>query len=412
MKILLLTQYFPPESAPGGIRVYELGEYLVEQGHNVTVVTGFPNYPLGIKHEKYRKKLFLRENADGIKIVRTFLYASPNKSSFNRLLNYLSFTFTSLWGILFSTKPDIVYVVTPPFFLGLPAYINKKLRRSPYIFEVQDLWPQAPIERGYVKNKSIAQFLLGMEKFIYQKAAKIFVISDRMKREIVDKGIDPEKIKVNFNWIDTKLFAPKEDDGVRLRREYNLDDKFIITFAGNMGIVQGLEHIIEAAKILKDRKDIVFILVGDGIEKKRLVNMKENYGLNNVIFIPQQPFDKIPSFLSMSDIAVIHLNKAKFREAAVPSKLQAYMSCGRPVLVAAKGAPADIVSDAHCGLMAEPENPESIAEAVTYLYSNRNDLNNMGLDARDYALKHFNKKTIARDIEQCLFNIVIPKNEA
>jgi glycosyltransferase involved in cell wall biosynthesis len=407
-----LTQYFPPESAPGGIRFYELAKYLVERGHNVTVVTGFPNYPRGIKHEKYRRKLFLRENVDGIKIVRTFLYASPNKSSFNRLLNYLSFTFTSLWGILFSTKPDIVYVITPPFFLGLPAYISKKLRSSPYIFEVQDLWPQAPIERGYVKNKSIAQFLLRMEKFIYQKAAKVFVISDRMKKEIVDKGIDPEKLKVNFNWIDTDLFVPKKHDGLELRRQYDLENKFIIMFAGNMGIVQGLDHVIESANILRDKKDIVFMLVGDGIEREKLVSMKEKYKLKNVIFVPYQPFEKIPSVLSMSDVLIIHLNKASFREAAVPSKLQAYMSCGKPVLVAANGAPSDIVTWARCGLTAEPENPESIAEAVSYLYSNRDILKDMGMNARNYAIKHFNKGTIARDIEQCLFNIVIPKNEA
>ena len=407
MKILLLAQFFPPEPAPGGIILKELATYLVNKGHDVTVVTGFPNYPLGIKHKEYRGKFFLRENMEGIHVIRTFLYCSPNKKAFHRSLNYASFTLTSLLGMLFSGKHDILYIQSPPFFLGMSAYINKVFRRCPYIFEVYDLWPQGPIEMGYVKNKFVAKFLLWMEKFIYQKAARVFVLSKRMKNEILEKGIPAEKIKVKFNWVDLELFLPEENNGTSLRKEYNLENKLIVMYAGNIGIFQGLKYVLESARILKDRKDIIFTFVGDGIEKEKLVTMKNEYKLDNVLFIPKQPLDKMPSFLSMADIALIHLNKIKFCEAAVPAKLQAYMSCGCPVLVAANGASSDIVMGAEAGVMAEPENPQAIADAVLSMYSNRNNVKNMGVNARNYALKYFNKETIVREMEESFQRVVL-----
>jgi glycosyltransferase involved in cell wall biosynthesis len=411
MKILLLAQFFPPEPAPGGIILKELATYLVKEGHEVTVVTGFPNYPLGIKYKEYRGKFFLTENIEGIHVIRTFLYCSPNKKAFHRSLNYVSFTLTSLLGMLVSRKHDILYIQSPPFFLGISAIINKALRGCPYIFEVYDLWPQGPIEMGYVKNKFVAKFLLWMEKIIYQKAVKIFVLSNRMKNEIVEKGIPAEKIKVKFNWVDIEFFLFKENDGINLRKEYNLDNKFIVMYAGNIGIVQGLQHIIEAAHILKDRKDIVFAFVGDGIDKEKLVTMKNEKKLDNVIFIHKQPLENMPSFLSMADVALIHLNKIKFCEAAVPSKLLAYMSCGCPVLVASMGAATDIVQEANAGVIAEPENAQSISDAVLFMQSNEDKLKNMSVNARNYALKYFNKETIVKEMEESFQSVILQEKK-
>lgn len=404
MRILLLTQYFPPEPAPGAMRFCELAEFLVQRGHDVTVVTGFPNYPHGIVHQRYQGKLFLKENIDEVQVTRVPLYTSPTKKSLHRTLNYLSFALTCIIGMLASRKQDIVYVLSPPFFLGLSACFVKRVRNVPFVFEVQDLWPQAPIQRGYVRNQAIANILLKAEKYIYSQASKVFAISPIMKEQIVRKGVTPEKILVNYNWVDTDLFAPS-DEGGKLRLYYALEGKFVVTFAGNMGIAQGLDNLIKAANELRHKDDIVFLFVGDGIEKPKLEDMVKHYQLNNVIFIPQQPFHMMPAFFSMADILILHLNKARFRKAAVPSKLQGYMSCAKPVLVAAEGAASHIVEEAQCGLIAEPENATSIAQGVYSLYSNRHQLRDFGVNARRYAETHFDKQKIEGKIERMLLEI-------
>ena len=405
MKVLFLTLNFPPEPSPA-VRIFQLGKYLINQGHKVTVVTGFPNVPQGVIYEGYRRKLYSKETIKGMKVIRVFIYITTRRKQFlPRLLNYLSFTFTSILGAMVAGRHQIIWARTPPVFTGISAYIISLLKRKPYIVEIQDLWPKGPIALGYLKNRYLISLAKAIERFMYKKACRVYVISHTMRKEVINTGVEPGKVEIHFNWVDTNIYRPvREVTG--LRKEYNLNGKFVILFAGNIGLAQGLEYVLEAAKLLQEKKDIVFVFVGGGIEKKKLLQIKELYQLQNALFIPRQPELVIPKFLSMADVLLIHLNKAEHRRAAIPSKTQAYMSCERPLLVAAECDAAEIVIQNRCGITVAPQDPEAIAEAVLYLDSTRHLLEEMGKNARDYALKSFDQQKLVQEIERSLQDIL------
>jgi colanic acid biosynthesis glycosyl transferase WcaI len=431
INILLLTQYYPPEPGSASMRMGELSEYLAQRGHKVTVVTVFPNYPDGKVYEGHRMKIFSREREGGrrekgdgrgntgegkgeIEIIRVPLYVTSQRRSFrHRMLNHISFMLTAIYGGLLAKKPNVIYFYSPPLFLGFTAWVLKKFYRVPTVVEINDLWPQAPIALEIIKNKTAIQLAEGFERFVYKRTDYLFFYSHTHRGTIVDKGISGEKTEIHPLWVDTEHFCPLWGDGrgetgerktAGVRERYSLGDKFVVMYAGVIGLAQGLDVVIEAASRLKDNPSIVFVLIGDGAEKADLVKKVKQEGLSNVLFIPFQPVEEIPKFLSAADVLLAHLAPAPHRLGTIPAKVLAYMSMGRPLLIAAQGETADLVKRSGAGIVVEPGDPEALAKGVLSLYRSENR-NALGKAGREYALEHFDKEKLLGELERRLGEI-------
>ena len=371
MRPLLLTQYYPPEPGTASQKMSELAEHLHQRGHDVTVVTGFPNYPDGVLYEGYRRKLHKKERVNGVRVIRTFLHVTPKRHSFGpQMKNHLSFMLTCIYGSLRAGHHDLIYVYSPPLFLGVSAYFISRLFRAPLVLDVHDLWPKGPIHLGILKNPAIIAMAERLERFVYSKAHCIFFYSDRMRQEVVAGGVPQSKTEVHPLWVDTEFFQPAPPDQAKaIREKYGMDGRLVVMYTGNLGLPQGLDTVMRCARSLKEggHDQVLFVFVGGGAARDRLHQLQQEYGLDNVLFIPPQPVSAMPAFMSAGDILLTHLDKAPFRLGTVPGKLLTYMSAARPVLAGLEGESADIVTQSQGGVVVEPQNPEAMAQGIMRL---------------------------------------------
>ncbi|MFX0202263.1 MAG: glycosyltransferase family 4 protein [Candidatus Hodarchaeota archaeon] len=309
MKILFLSHYFPPEIGPGQTRVFEYGRGLVRKGHQVTVLTTFPNYPTGIVPVKYRGRFFMREKMEGLEVVRTYVYATPNEGFFKRILNHLSFAVSSVIGAIFlKNSYDIVNVISPPLFLGFSGYIIALIRKAKLVFEVRDPWPDVAVILGMLKNSLFIRISTSLEKFIYKKSVLITAASWGFFRILLKKGVPYHKLSILPAGVDVDFFRPGSDNS-HFRNQHKLNDKFIVMYAGNHGLSHNLETLLSVADFLREKEDIKFVLVGDGVEKNRLIRLARKNGLSNVLFLPPVPRKRIKDLLNSSDVCVASLRK-------------------------------------------------------------------------------------------------------
>jgi colanic acid biosynthesis glycosyl transferase WcaI len=389
MNITILSLIFPPETGSAR-RVGELCDYFAAQGHHVHVVTGFPTYPKGILYPGYRKKLLSHNRLNEFQdITRVWLYTSTNRSSsLKRIAHYVTFSFMALFGALTGKKPDVIYIVSHPYFLGLSAKVIRFLRGGKIVLDVQDSWPEAPIALGYIKWHWLVRLLVWTEKIVYRSSDMISTLAPEMADHLVARGAEARKIKVIYNWVDHRQYAPV--DGSNLRRRLGLDGMFVVLFAGNIGKPQGLEVVIGAAEITAKKNNISYLIIGDGAEKRHLEELVQARGLTNVLFLPSVPETEIIEYLSMADALLVHLKKAPHRMGIVPSKLQVYMASGKPILLGADGAPARIIREASCGVLFEPDKPQGLATAVqTLSTADKKEYESMGSNGRNFAMRHF-----------------------
>jgi len=285
----------------------------------------------------------------------------------------------------------VVVVYSPPLLVGLVASVLGKFKRIPSIVSVQDLHPQCLIDLGLLRNPRLIGFLEAIESFVYRKNSCITVHSKGNQRHVISKGGDPNQVLVINNWVDTELIRPL-DKFNSFRREHDLDDKFVVSFAGTMGIAQGLESVLESAALLRDNKDIHFVLVGNGVKKEILVAKAEQIGLPNVKFLPMQPREKYPEILSASDACLVTLGKDVLTP-VVPSKLLSIMASGRPAVVSVplSGDTPQVVKAAQCGCCVEADHPEQLSEAILKLYNDPTVAQEMGRNGRRYVDEHFSR---------------------
>lgn len=367
MHILIVSQWFDPEPTFKGML---FAKELQRQGHRVSVLTGFPNYPGGKVYPGYRVRAFQRETMDGISILRVALYPSHDGSAAKRALNYLSFALSASVGVLAVERPDVAYIYHPPATVALPAMVLKLLRGVPFLYDVQDLWPDTLAATGMV-NGSAALSLVGKGMSgVYRMASRIAVLSPGFRTALERKGIPAGRLEVIANWADeAQIEVSVSADSPSSKWPAGLEGKFVVTFAGNLGKAQALETVLDAAELLKDREDVCFLLVGGGVEAVGLAREAEDRGLGNVVFVPRQPISEIGEFLARSDALLVHLRDDPLFEITIPSKTQAYLMAGRPILMGVKGDAAALVAEAGAGFAFEPENPEQLADAVTKLMS-------------------------------------------
>ncbi len=401
MHILLVTQYFKPESVGASIWIHQLAVDLVNMGHQVTVLTGFPNYPKRIIFDGYRGKIFMREQIDGVDVVRTYIYASPNEALWSRALNFGSFCASAALGGLLVPKPDVIYCIMPPLPLGLSAEFLGLFKHAPVVVNVQDIYPDIAIALGFLRNRLVIRFFQAMERFIYRRAAAIIVISAGFKENLVGKGVAPSKIYVVPNWADPDFIRPGPKDN-SFRHQIGVGDHFTLIYSGNLSHNSNLEPVIEAAELLKDQP-FAFVIVGDGVCKAQLERRVQEKQLNNVLFLPFQPLEIYPQVLTAADMNLVTLS-TQAAMASVPSKVFKIMASGRPVLaITVRGNEVHrLVSEAKCGLCVPPDDPVALADALRYAASHRDELERMGENGRRYLEEHFSRRKCVAQIKEIL----------
>lgn len=400
MNILLLTNYFPPEIGSASHLFYDLSKSLVKKGYKVTVVTGFPRYHVSANIDNYEGKFYLSEVLEGICVIRLKTSFFPRSLPVFRGVDFIITSLVLFFGGLISGRHDAILVYSPPLPLALIAYCLSRLKGIPLLVNVQDLFPQSIIDLGLLKNRFLIYILEGLERFLYGRATYITVHSDGNREHVIKKGACPDKVLVVPNWVDTETLRPAEKVN-GFRKEHGLDSQFLVSFAGVMGYSQDLDTVIEAASLLRSYKDILFVLIGDGVAREGLERKVKALGLNNVRFLPMQSRDKYPSILQASDVCLVTLWK-KVATPVVPSKLLSIMACGRAVVgsLPLHGDAPRIIMESSCGLCIEPENPNKLARAVLHLYKNPAEVRAFGIKGRDYAVKHFSLETCTQKYEE------------
>jgi colanic acid biosynthesis glycosyl transferase WcaI len=406
LRILFLTLYFAPDIAANAVVMTELAEELTTLGHKVTVVTAFPHYAGNVIDHRYRRRLIQWDEHKGIHVIRTYLYTSPQKRRFRgRFLSYVSFNLLSTLAGLFAGSHDVILAPSPPLTIGLSAYVISRVKRVPYVYNVQDIYPDVMVKLGILKKPWTIALFRCLECFVYNHARHITVLSEGFQVNLLHKGVPPQKIKVIPNFVDTEFVRPLPRHN-RFSAEQGLDDKFVILFAGNMGFSQGLETVLEAATQLRDQKDILFLVVGNGAEKPRLMKYAQELDLENVRFLPFQPHRVVPNLYASSDVCLAPLRKGLTAE-SMPSKVYTITAAGRP-LIASVNKDSDVyhfIKEAKCGLWVEPEEPKALAKAICTLYAHPALRQRLGRNGREHVVQHYTRHAVAQQYHELLMTL-------
>jgi colanic acid biosynthesis glycosyl transferase WcaI len=399
MKILYVSQYFPPEMGAPAARVAELSRYWAQDRHDVTVLTGFPNHPTGVVPDEYRRqfrRLVAREETNGVNVVRTWLLPFPNRRTYERMLNYSSFCISAAGTGMFTGRPDVVIASSPQLLVGLSGWWLARCKRARFIFEVRDLWPESLAAVGVGNEDSLVyRSLARIAGFLYRNSDHIVVVTPAFKEHLVQHWyVPPEKISVVENGVETELFSPKTESN--LRKEFDAEGKFVVSYIGTMGNAHGLQMLVEAAaKLQGSMPEVLFLLVGEGAEKEELVSLVRSRGLANVRFVPQQPRERIPAYICASDACLVLLKKNEIFKTVIPSKMLEFMSCARPVILGVDGQAREILEEAQAGICIEPENQSDLAQAISHLAGHDQIREALGRNGRRHVLQYFSRRETA-----------------
>lgn len=380
-RVLLLTQWFDPEPTSKGL---VFARELVKQGFEVEVVTGFPNYPGGKVYLGYKVKWLQREAIDGVHITRVPLYPNHDQSGIKRVLNYASFAAASLFYCLFMAKrADVMYAYHPPLTVGITASLVKLLRRIPVVYDIQDMWPDTLRATGMLNNLYALRFVSAVCNWVYRNVDRIVVLSPGFKRLLLQLGTPEAKLSVIYNWADeASLVAPVGE----VPSKFPGPGHFRILFAGNMGKAQALDTVLHAAELLQQQGSrVCWVMLGGGVELGHLKTEAARRQLNNVVFLPSVGMAEVGAYLQAADALLVHLRKDPLFEITIPSKTQAYMAAGKPLLMAVDGDAADLLMRSGGGVVAEPESPQALAQAAQALADTSSDaLASMGQQAKTF----------------------------
>jgi colanic acid biosynthesis glycosyl transferase WcaI len=416
VKILYVSQYFPPEMGAPAARAAELAHHWAKAGHDIAVLTGFPNHPTGVVPEEWRdrlRRLTYRENIDGVNVVRTWLWPLPNRKAHERMRNYASFCISAGLRGMTIDRPDVIIATSPQLLVGLAGWGLAFSRGIPFIFEVRDLWPESLTAVGVGdENSLLHRALAGIAGFLYERSQHIVVVTPAFKDHLVERWHVPaDQISIVENGVETELFAPSSlAENQALRRQFGVEDKFLVSYIGTMGNAHGLETLLDAAAQLQSQNSqVLFLLIGEGAEKEKIKALAQSRGLSNVRFLDQQPREKIPAFISASDACLVLLKKTDVFKTVIPTKMLEFMSCARPVILGVDGQARQIVEEARAGIVIEPENAAALARAVTQLAKDHELGTTLGRQGREYILRNFSRLRTAEKYIQVLQKQVLQK---
>jgi len=383
MRLLILTQYFPPEIGAPQTRLRAMATELVRLGHEVEVVTAMPNYPRGTIFPEYRGRLYRRTLEDGVVVHRVWIHAAMG-GGLNRLLSYGSFVVMSVLGLLSSKRPDYIFVESPPLPLTLPAYIFARLWGAPAIMNVADLWPGAAVEMGLLKEGLFTGLMRQFESWSYRRATLVNAMTDGIQKYLLEeKGVAADKVLFLPNGVDTIHYRPRPAD-IDLKHRLGLEGKKVILYQGTHGYAHGLDVVLRAAKLLGAESQIHFLLMGDGSDRARLELLKEKLDVRNVTFHDPVSIEQLPRYFSIAECGLVSLRNLPLLDSARPAKLFPILASGKPVIFVGRGEGARLAERAMAGVVVPPENPEALAKAVEQLLNNPELVDEFGRNGRRF----------------------------
>lgn len=376
MRVLLLTPLFQPE--PNHLKGLAFARELARRGHDVEVLTGFPHYPAGKVYPGYRIRPWMREILDGVPVTRVMMYPSHDRSAVRRMAGYLSFAGSAaLLGPPLVARPDVIHVYQGPATLGWPAMEFRMMFGTPYVLDVQDMWPESVTETGTLPFPGVSAVLGAWSKATYRLARKIVVLSDGYKKCLAARGVPPDKIEVVYNWCDERSLP---EETTEEPDPYGLAGRFNVVYSGNFGTLQALGGVLDAALVVGEKRpDVRFVFVGDGVEESALKKKAAVRGQKNVLFIPRQAPERLGRITARADVLLVHLKDDPLTRMGIPQKTQASLAAGKPVLLAVRGSAAELAARAGGAWICRPQDPAALAEAVLGLASlSRNERETMG----------------------------------
>lgn len=391
MRILFISDNFPPEVNAPATRTYEHCKEWVDKGVDVTVITCAPNFPQGKVYEGHKNKWIQKDNLDGIRVIRVWSYISANKGMIRRTLDYLSFAFTSFVAGLFQ-KADVIIATSPQFFTTWSGFLLSKIKRKPWVFELRDLWPESIVAVGAIQNKKIINFLENIELGLYKSADIIVPNTQAFRENLISRNINADSIKVIPNGANLDLFTNgtvKKD----LQADLKLEDKFVVGYLGTHGLAHGLDFILESAAKVKD-PSIHFLFVGDGAEKNKLIVFAEDHYMKNVTFLPSIPKEEVPAYLEIFDVALVPLKKNDTFKTVIPSKIFEAAALHIPVLLGVEGEAQKLIEDYNAGICFEPENEKDFLDKLSLIKGDQELYENLARGGQKLAEK-FDRKILA-----------------
>jgi colanic acid biosynthesis glycosyl transferase WcaI len=405
MNILFLAQCYAPENVSAPVLITELAVDLAKRGNHVTMVTGAPNYPYGRVFPGYKNKLYQSEQLDGVHVIRTWSYISPEKAFWPRLLHYGSYSATAFYGGLFSGKPDVIVSYSPPLPLGITAWLLSRIWRVPWVLQLEDLYPDAAVAAGVLRNQKAISFFSVMERFLYKHAEHISVISESFLCSLKKKGVPDSKMTLIPVWADPDQVRPlsKQND---FRAANGLNDRFVLLYAGNLGLTSCLEDIVEAAELLRDDPRICFVMVGEGVKKQSLQELAQRKGLSNILFLPYQPREVFPEILAAADISLVTLNQDS-SVSSLPSKVFNLMASARPILSVSPpdSELAKLISNSGCGVNVFVGQPGLLANQIRLFIQQPDCLEQMGQRGRTILEDQFSRQSCIENYADMLASV-------
>jgi glycosyltransferase involved in cell wall biosynthesis len=403
MDILYVSQYFPPEMGAPAVRVSQLSRHFRELGHDARVLTGFPHHPGGRLYPGYRGRFwkgFDRDDYQGVPVYRTWLYPAPNRGVVRRSASYASFLATSVArGRLLDFRPDVVIGTSPQLLAALAAYWVARGHRARFVFEVRDLWPESLVAVQACSEQSLLyRGLNRIASRLYREAWKTVVVTEEFSRLLAARGVPASRLAVVKNGVDTSRFHPD----VPPADLPQLAGKFVVSYIGTLGMAHKVSTILAAAALLRNRPDLHFLVIGNGAERERLLRERDDRHLDNVTVLEQQPWEAIPSYLTLSGAAIVHLARDPLFETVLPSKMFEIMAAARPVILGVRGEARSLLEQAQAGLSFEPESPDELAPIVVQLAADPDRRRRLGGNGREYVLRHASYRQRALDYLEVL----------
>ena len=387
MRIAYFCHYFVPEPNAPAARVHEFSRAWVRAGHDVTVVTTFPNHPTGRIPREYQARWWSTERLDGMRVLRCWLYAVPNRGVGRRGLDHLSFMVTALlFGLPRLGTVDLVIASSPTLFSAVAAWLIATLKRVPFVLEVRDLWPEAIVSLGLMRPGRFVSFLEGLARFLYRHAARVVVVTESFADQLVVQGVPRAKLAVIPNGADTHFFAKPPPNGLTPRQG------FVVAYVGSHGLSHGLGAILDAAAL---QPDVTFLLVGDGADRDRLLAERDRRGLRNVVMRSSVPKSDVPALYASADACLVPLRDVPLFQTFVPSKLFEVLAAGKPVIGAVRGEARAILERSGGALLVEPERGDQLADAVARLRADPALRAQLAASGQAFAREHYDRDALA-----------------
>lgn len=395
MHILFLTDNFPPEGNAPATRTYEHTREWVKKGHKVTVITCVPNFPEGKVFEGYKNKWLSKERIESIDVWRVKTYITANEGFLKRTLDFVSFMLSGFLFGLFSKNVDVVVGTSPQFFTVISAWALAKFKRVPFVFELRDIWPASITAVGAMKKSKVIILLEKIEMFLYRQADSIISVTHSFKKELIERGVDGNKIDVVLNGVDLSKYKPVSEKAPEFAKQFGLEGKFVAGYIGTHGLAHALDKIVDAAALLEIDDDIRVVFAGGGADRPRIEQLVKERGSKNIVMFPRQPKEKMPKLWSLCDVSIVHLKDAQLFETVIPSKIFESMGMGIPIVISApKGEATGIIEDSQSGLIIPPESPLKLADAIKAL---KNDSCIFSKNSFDSATR-FDRRKLADDM--------------